>query len=303
MDTAAMGFTLMHEHVIVRWPPRHLDYAHEFNSDEVLAHAVARLRSAYEAGVRTMVDMTPPDLGRHATMLREASAQSGMRLIVATGFYWQVPMGFRYRPTAEIRDFLIREIQDGIGLTGVRAGVIKCASEREVDRMNERVLRASAQAQAATGVPIGTHSSPLHGTGLDQARILVDAGADPAQIVIGHCDDSPDLDYLIAILETGCSLGFDRFGITAPNTVEDRLDLIAGLIERGDGDRIVLSHDAAAYIETVTDELRARMPDWRYEYIPTAVLPMMRARGITEHAVKQMVEVNPQRIFSGRASA
>lgn len=299
LDTTRMGFTLTHEHVIVRWPPMHLEYAHDFDRQAVLTIAVSRLRSAYEAGVRTLVDMTPPDLGRHAEMLREASEQSGIHVVVATGFYWQIPMGFRYRPTADIRDFMVREIDDGIGLTGIRAGVIKCASEHEVDRMNERVLRASAQAQATTGVPIGTHSSPLHRTGLDQARILVDAGANPHQVIIGHCDDASDLEYLEAIIETGCSVGFDRFGITTPNTTEDRIRLIAGLIDRGHVHRIVLSHDASAYIETVTDELRDRMPDWRYEYIPTAVLPLMRERGITDAEIDQMVRTNPQRIFSG----
>ena len=300
IETDDLGFTLMHEHVAVSSPAMRMQYPDWFDRESELEHAVARLVEAREAGVRTIVDLTPIDLGRDAAYIREAAERSGMQIIVATGFYYQNPFPGTSGPSRpeDLRDLMIRDITEGIGDTGVRANVIKCATEPEMHEVNERVLRASAQAARATGVPICTHTLPANRTGLDQARVFKEEGVDLGRVVIGHSDDAEDIEYLDEIIQTGAYCGMDRIGLQAPRTSEQRADMIAALVERGYADRITLSHDSCAFIGGIPTALKEqRMPTWRLTHIIEDVLPMLRERGVSDDDIEQMTVRTPRRIF------
>jgi phosphotriesterase-related protein len=300
IETDDLGFTLMHEHVAVASPVMRLQYPGWFDREAELEHAVAKLVEAREAGVRTIVDLTPIDLGRDAAYIRDAAERSGMQIIVATGFYYQNPFPGGSGPgrQEDLRDLLVRDISDGIGDTGVRANVIKCATEPEMHEVNERILRAAAQAARATGVPICTHTYPANRTGLDQARVFEDEGVDLGRVVIGHSDDAEDIEYLDEIIQSGAYCGMDRIGLQRPRTSEQRADMIAALVERGYADRITLSHDSCAFIGGIPRALREeRLPEWRLTHIIEDVLPMLRERGVSDDDIEQMTIRNPRRIF------
>jgi phosphotriesterase-related protein len=128
IDTADLGFTLMHEHVRVGWPPMYQQYPEMFDREHELGRAVERLKIARDAGVRTIVDLTPIDLGRDVTLIAEAAHRSGMQIIAATGIYYTpYPFHFMMRPDDEISDLFIRDVNEGVSTTGVRAGAIKCS--------------------------------------------------------------------------------------------------------------------------------------------------------------------------------
>ncbi len=298
IDSDELGFTLMHEHVYVSWTPMLHEYPERFDRDAILEGAVARLREAREAGVRTIVDLTPIGLGRDPRLIREAAERSGVQIIAATGLYYQTPFYFVIRPGEAMTELMVRDITEGISDSGVRAGVIKCATEPEMDRMNERVLRASAAAHRQTGVPICTHTYPANRTGLDQQRVFKEEGVDLGRTVIGHCDDSDDISYLEQIIENGSYCGMDRIGLQQPRTTEQRVEMIAALVEKGYADRITLSHDAAGWFDFGPPELvPERMPEWRWTHIPNDVIPMLRERGVSDADIEQMTVGNPRRIF------
>ncbi|MCE7927513.1 MAG: phosphotriesterase-related protein [Dehalococcoidia bacterium] len=298
LDTANMGFTLMHEHVLVLWPPMYQQYPELFDRASQMENAVARLTKAREAGVRTMVDLTPIDLGRDPAFIAEASRRSGMQIIVATGLYYQVPFYFHHRPDQEMVDLFVRDITTGIGRSGVRANVIKCATEPEMHPMNERVLRASAKAHRATGVPICTHTYAAGRTGLDQIRVFKEEGVDLSRVVIGHSDDSDDLSYLEQIVQSGATCGMDRIGLPAPRTSEQRADMISALIEKGHADRITVSHDASCHIDMIPPGIADTvLPRWNYTHIPLDVIPMLRERGVSEADIRKLTVDNPRRLF------
>ncbi len=95
----------------------------------------------------------------------------------------------------------VRDITDGIADTGVKAGILKCATDEPgVTPGVERVLRAVAQAHRATGVPISTHTHARTRRGLEQQRIFAEEGVDLSRVVIGHSGDTTDLDYLEAVM-------------------------------------------------------------------------------------------------------
>jgi len=298
IDTANMGFTLMHEHVRVGWGPMFQQYPELFDRETDLARAVERLKGAREAGVRTVVDLTPIDLGRDAGLIAEAARRSGMQIIVATGVYTQIPYHFQMRPDEEMTAHFVRDITVGISTTGVRAGVIKCATEPTMHPANEKALRCSARAARATGVPICTHTYPENKTGLDQQRVFKEEGVDLGRTVIGHSDDSDDMGYLEQIIANGSYCGMDRIGIQRPRTSEQRADMIARLVEKGYADRITLSHDSCCNFHWAAPGLLDQVaPTWRMTHISQDVIPMLRERGVSDAAIDQMTVGNPRRIF------
>ena len=298
IDTANLGFTLMHEHIRVGWGPMFQQYPELFSREKELSRAVERLKAAREAGVQTVVDLTPIDLGRDVTLIAEAARQSGMQIIAPTGVYYAIPFHFAYRDPAELTALLIKDITEGVSTTGIRAGVIKCATEEEMHAQNERALRASAAAHRQTGVPICTHSHPSTRTGLDQQRVFKEEGCDLGRIVIGHSDDSDDLSYLEQIIQNGSYCGMDRMGLQQPRTSEQRADMVATLVEQGYADRITLSHDSCCNFYWAQPELLDQVaPTWKMTHIPPDIVPMLRERGVSDEAIHQMTVLNPRRIF------
>lgn len=301
IDTDDLGFTLMHEHVRVGWPPMYQQYPEMFDREHELERAVTRLAAAREAGVRTVVDLTPIDLGRDATLIAEASRRSGMQIIVATGIYYtEHPFHFLMREDREMEDLFVRDISEGISTTGIRAGVIKCATEPMMHAMNERVLRNAARAARRTGVPICTHTYPANRTGLDQQRVFKEEGLDLARTVIGHSDDSDDIGYLEQIIQNGSYCGMDRIGIQRPRTSEQRADMVAALVQKGYASRITLSHDSCCNFHWAPEGLiDERAPTWRLTHIALDVIPMLKERGVSDADIHQMTVLNPRRIFGG----
>jgi phosphotriesterase-related protein len=193
----------------------------------------------------------------------------------------------------------VRDITQGIADTGIKAGVIKCATDEPgVTSDVERVLRAAAQAHRATGVPITTHTHAATRRGLEQQKIFRDEGVDLSRVVIGHCGDTDDIDYLEEVMAAGSFIGMDRFGIDSILPTDKRVSVVAELCRRGHADQMVLSHDAMCYIDWIPGEVPpGEMPNWHYLHISRDVLPALRENGVTEDQIDQMLVHNPRRYF------
>lgn len=303
-----LGHTLMHEHVFVLNTEIETNYPWEWQEEERVRDAVEKLESAYDAGVRTIVDLTVIGLGRDVHRVRKVAEQVRVNIVPATGLYTydDVPMYFKFRGPGLLIDgpdrlveFMVRDLTDGIADTGIRAGIIKCATDAQgVTPGVERVLRAAAQAHKVTGAPISTHTHALTERGLEQLRIFEEEGVDWSKVVIGHSGDTTDLDYLRRLLDYGVTLGMDRFGLDLMLDFESRVDTVAALVSEGFADQIVLSHDASAYTQNFDIGAKARlMPNWHYEHVHRDVLPALQERGVTPDQIEQMLTRNPARIL------
>jgi len=229
--------------------------------------------------------------------------------VAATGLYTfdVIPHYFHNRPIGTgtnggdpMVDMFVRDITEGIADTGVRAGVIKCATDRPgVTPDVERVLRASARAHRETGCPITTHTHARSERGLEQQAIFAEEGVDLTQVVIGHSGDTDDFDYLQKLIDNGSYLGMDRFGIDGFLTTEQRVDVIARLCERGYADRMVLSHDASCYLDWYPgEEPFPALTNWHYLHISNDVIPALLAAGVTQTQVDTMLIDNPRRFLT-----
>ena len=316
VDSAALGRTYMHEHVFVLTADVQQNYPEEWGDEEArITDAAAKLGALAAQGVRTIVDPTVIGLGRYLPrIVRVAERVPELNIVVATGCYTydSVPFFFHHRGPAlnaalgmdvpdPMVDLFVGDIVDGITGTGVRAGMLKCAIDAEgMTPGVERVMRAVAGAHRQTGTPITVHTHPTTRTGLEVKRVLCDEeGVDPRVVVLGHSGDSTDADHLTELAEAGFVLGMDRFGITQGMTFEDRCDIVVELCRRGLASQMVLSQDAACYIDWIDPNVLAFMPDWHYLHIHDDVLPYLRAHGVTEDQVEAMLIDTPRRVFEG----
>ncbi|WP_406268044.1 phosphotriesterase-related protein [Nocardia sp. NBC_00881] len=316
IDTAGLGVTLMHEHIFVLTGDIQQNYPAEWGSeDERIADAVRRLRGAYDAGVRTIVDLTVVGLGRYIPRIQRIAQQISVNLVVATGVYTydDVPFYFHYRGPAlnammgaqvpdPMVDMFIGDIRHGIAGTGVKAGMLKCAIDQQgLTSGVERVMRAIAKAHLETGVPITVHTHPDSRTGLDVKRVMCDEeGVDPGRIVLGHSGDSTDCDHLSELADAGFILGMDRFGIHLETTFEARADTLIEMVRRGYTDRMVLSQDANCYIDWVEPAAMAALPQWHYTHIFDDVFPYVLERGVSKEQIGTMLIDVPRAFFEGR---
>jgi len=304
-----LGPTLMHEHIFVLNRELEANYPGRWDQAERVADAVAKLRAAAESGIRTIVDLTVLGLGRDVPLVQEVAAQVDLHVVVATGLYSfdDVPMFFKFRGPGLLIDgpelmteFFVRDLTKGVADTGVKAAIIKCATDKAgVTPGVDRILRAVSRAHLETGAPITTHTDAGTRRGLDQLAIFREEGVDLTRVVIGHCGDTTDTDYLRELMDAGCTIGMDRFGMELLLPFAQRIDTVARLCAQGYADRMVLSHDASCFTHNFDPEVKQRvMPDWVYTHLQQDVVPALRAAGISAEQIDQMLIHNPSRVLS-----
>jgi phosphotriesterase-related protein len=309
LDAGELGPTLIHEHVFVRNPELELNLPDaEWDPASAVEAAIRGLTELHELGVRTVVDLTVPGLGRDVRLVAEVAERAPVNLLAATGWYTPnvLPTYFAFhgpgRPLGgpePLIDLFIRDITEGIGGTTVRAGILKVMTD--VEGMTPdvtRVMTAAAVAHQETGVPITTHSHPLSRNGLLQQAFLTERGVSADRIVIGHSGDSEDVAYLRELMDNGSTIGMDRFGMEHVLPDERRVGTVVALLELGYADRMVLSHDAAFYSHVTPPSWRAASaPRWRMDTISRSILPMLREAGATPETIDQMLVHNPRRLL------
>jgi phosphotriesterase-related protein len=309
-----LGVTLVHEHIVYGQPGWYGDTVAPLDRPAVVAEAVEVMGKLKSHGLSTYVDATPNDTGRDPALYREIAEASGMQIICSTGYYPEFDGAtgyFKFRamvgnPPEEIYELLMTEITEGIGDTGVRAGVIKIgSSEGEITDYERMFFTAAARVQRETGVPIITHTE-LGTMGPQQAELLIAEGADPKRIMIGHMSDNDDIAYQRATLDQGVAVAFDRMGLEVnpdcPND-ERRIACLIELIGAGYGDRLMLSHDSIIRflgrpIE-VPPEVASLIANWEPTHLFRNVIPALREGGITDDQIRTITERNPTRLFGG----
>ena len=310
VDPGELGWTLTHEHLFVLSPELDRDHPHpEWEPEEAVEVAVGGLEELWGLGVRTVVDLTVPGLGRDVDLVARVAERVRVNLVAATGWYTDdvLPPFFRTHGPGRLvggpeplTEMFLRDIREGIGGSGVRAGMLKVVTDAPgLTPDVQRVLAAAAEAHAATGVPVTTHSNAGLRNGLDQLDFLADRGVDPAHLVIGHSGDSDDLDYLRQLMDAGATIGVDRFGMA--HVVDDGacVRTVLALLAQGYADRIVLSHDAAFFSRvTPPSWRREHAPHWRHDHLTRRIVPELLERGADQKDIDLMMIDNAQRLLT-----
>ncbi|MEX2031257.1 MAG: hypothetical protein WEA81_00165, partial [Dehalococcoidia bacterium] len=111
VDSGALGWALSHEHLtsgmggVERIPGL-------YDEDEVFRRCMDALKRAYDAGIRTIIDCTPLDLGRQPALFERLAEASPIHIVGATGVYRWVPLTY-YTWTADtLAEQLLRDNQE-----------------------------------------------------------------------------------------------------------------------------------------------------------------------------------------------
>ena len=306
----ALGRTLIHEHVLIGFPGWNLDaLAPRFVRAEAMARAVDQMQELRDLGVGTFVDPCPMDLGRDVEFLAELAQKSRMQIVCTTGAYFEaegITHTFRHLPVEDITAIYIKEITEGVGDTGIRAGAVKIATgAHRISEYEEKLVRAGARAARETGVPLISHTQEAT-CGHEQIDLVTGEGVSPDRLVVGHSDGIDDPDYHRSLAERGAFVGFDRFGITLIQPDEVRVKNVLKLADAGYTRNILLSHDSISCWQgrpvpfaNRQEDVLAMLPDWRPTSILTKIVPQLRAGGLTEADVATILVDNPRRFFAG----
>jgi phosphotriesterase-related protein len=305
-----LGPTLLHEHIFVGHPELDLNFPDpEWDEPALIDAAVDGLERLWALGIRSVVDLTVLGLGRDAGRVAKVAARTRVRLLASTGYYTaDVLPGYFHthgpgllieRPDPLVEIF-VRDIETGIADTGVRAAMLKVVTDRQgMTEDVRRVMIAAAEAHLHTGVPITTHTHAPSRNGRDQLAFLREGGVAPERLIIGHCGDSEDLDYLRELMDAGATIGMDRFGMEHVLPDEARVETVLQLLRLGYAEKMVLSHDAAFYSRVTPPTWRTRhAPSWHMENISRHVVPSLLAGGATHDDIHQMLVLNPARLLA-----
>ncbi|MGA5896061.1 phosphotriesterase family protein [Streptomyces venetus] len=259
-----------------------------------VAAARAELAAFREQGGQAVVQWTPYGLGRRAADLPPLSRESGVHVVAATGLHQAVHYdedtlaGLRGR----LAEVFVSELTTGIGVSGVRAGLIKVAGGfHGLDAHARWTMTAAAEAHHATGASIVVHLEL--GTGaLDVLDLLCgESGVPPHRVVLGHLNRSPDLVVHRQAAESGCYLAFDGPSRTNHATDWRMPDAVRALAEAGFGDRLLLGAD------TTTAAARSVDGGPGMPYLLRRVRPRL-VHAVGEDLVGRILTENPGRAFA-----
>lgn len=263
--------------------------------------AVEEILQFKKAGGKTLVEVTPKDMGRDARGLQRIAHATGLNIIMGCGYYFTGAAHLADRKAEQIAEELIKEIREGVGDTGIRPGVIgEIGTGSPISEADMKVLRAVAYAHLQTGLPIIIHVDPTGREGLRILDILEDEGVKPRHIVMGHMDCLMDLDYNKEIAERGAYVAYDNFGSeqyymysSMYNPVlprdTDRVRGVVELIKLGYLSQILLSLDICTKLGLT------KYGGWGYAHLSSEIEWLLSLSGLSKDEIQIMRVQNPMR--------
>ncbi len=303
-----LGRTLVHEHVLAGYPGWFMDTRlPPFRRAEAIARVVDSFQLLHAYGVRTVIDPCPADLGRDVEFVAEVSQRSGITLICTTGVYTEafgIPYTFRHLETSAIEEIYIREIEDGIGSTGIKAGLIKIATgDGVVTEYERRMLTAATRAARATGVRLISHTENCS-CGHDQIDLVTGEGLAANRLLVGHCDGRDDHPYQASLAARGAYVGFDRFGLEVFNSDETRMRNLKQMIDAGYRDRMMVSQDKVnCWLGNIPgvgspEDIAKIVPNWTMTHLFERIFPRLLEMGVAQADIDSILMENPRRFFA-----
>ena len=302
LDTKDLGFTLMHEHVMIQGLVAQ-NYPELFE-EGFMDRIINGITEAKKEGVDTIVDATTFDLGRDVSVLADIARRTNVNIIACTGWWMNLPEYIVGTSPDLYADLFVREIDEGIADTGIKAGILKSAADiGGVTETGEIMLRAVARAHRRTLVPIMLHSYALGQIARQQLAILKDEGVDLNRIAVDHVNDTGDMEYLTWLLDQGCYLGMDRYpGLNMSSRV--RTETLKSLIDAGWIDRLLPSHDCSLatpetfYPPDVKESIEKENPHG-YLYMKKVVFYQLKEMGVPQALLDTLCVNGPRKFFEG----
>lgn len=268
---------------------------------------VEELKKYKEAGGNLLVDVTTADFGRDVHKLREVSEKSGVPIVAGCGWYIDASVAEDIKTLSkdELRNYLLKDLFEGIDGTDIKAGVIgEVGSSGEMTEFEMKSLAAAAEAQREAKCGMHIHACLWNREGLNALKHAIKCGAVADKICVDHVDVLLDEEYIMGILDLGAYVEFDDFGkefyVDRKNrnlllgsfaTDVQRVIFIKKLIEKGFTKQILISNDICLKSMTHT------YGGWGYDHVITNIIPMFEDFGISQSDINLLMTENPRRFL------
>jgi phosphotriesterase-related protein len=258
------------------------------------------------AGGGTLVDVTTVGLDPDPEGLVLVSRQTGVHIVAGTGFYIEssLPSWVAETPIEQLAAYMRRELEEGIGGTSVRAGLIgELGVADPPSEAEDRVLRAAALVQRETNCAVSLHPYWGRDAALASTSYAMAAGINPARTTISHLDNRfrGDIAAYREVARRGFFLDLDCWGRdlyypqykTQLPSDHERMNAVLSLLDAGLEDRLLLAQDLCYTHELVT------YGGYGYAHVMRTIQPRMADAGISERSVERMLRENPRRWLAG----
>jgi 5-phospho-D-xylono-1,4-lactonase len=282
-----LGVTDAHDHLFLSSPALPDQDFHD--TEKAIAEVTG-------AGLNTIVEVTPIDLGRDPAGMRAVSQRTGVHVIAATGYHRDAhyPRGHWVYDASvdELAGRILADLQQGMDSDPARAGVIKAgASYQHISPAEQRRLIAAAAGSKETGVAILVHTE-IGTCGHEIVDLLTREGLEPGRIILAHLDRNPDAELHREIADRGVWLEYDTPGRIKYRPDSQLIDLIEAMANVGHADSIMLGLDLGQ-----RDYYRAYGGGPGLRYLMETFAPRLRRR-VGERVMQAILVNNPARAFA-----
>ena len=288
-----LGMILPHEHVFVDLrTPDQPGYAQAL-AEDVVALMGPQIAAIKAQGITALVECTTGGVGRRADIDLVVSRATDFPIVVPTGNYREpwIPDWVRDASVDELERWMVRELEEGMDDTGVRAAWIKIsAGDDGITALEERILRAAARAGKATNAVIGSHTIKSRVV-MDQLDIIEAEGYRAERFISIHTQAEPDFEMHRAVAARGAWIEYDHLGRDPDDEV---VALILRALEAGLGSQLLLSHDLGWYDPAQPGGGVPRP----YTAMVERILPMLRSAGVDDGTITLLTETNPFEAFA-----
>ncbi|MBL7700341.1 MAG: hypothetical protein JNK79_19405 [Chitinophagaceae bacterium] len=312
LDPSKMGVTLMHEHLLFFNGAAPDDPGFQPIPDELrnesVDFVVKNLNDAARVGINTIVDVGPY---RTIDLYEQIAKKTPVKIIVSTGFYRESkrpPWAVNMTDQNKMVDYMLKEIQHGIGETSIKAGIIKVAQQKSpMSEWEKKAFTAAAIVQKRTDCHIVTHT----GNAVEQYDLLTDSGADPKRIFFSHTDvgRKGQVGALIKLLKGGSYLEVDTFGQSFYTAESLLVSFIRSVCDAGYAHRIFISIDSnwhwvngeKKFEGSEAPHLDPTAQNRTFSYMITDAVPMLLKNGFSLKEIQMFLVDNPRNFFSNRS--
>jgi phosphotriesterase-related protein len=267
-----------------------------FDDEDLAARELGLFR---DAGGSTIVEVTPPDIGRDLAGLARIARRTGLHIVAGCGYYLEETHSPAVAESTveELAEQLVAELTADAAMGDIPCGVLgEIGLSSPMTAAERRVLRAVAIAQRHTGAPVSVHTQAPGAQGVVALDVLAECGVDPARVAICHVDTDIDPAYQTAIAERGAYVEYDLFGwgdVATPDYLvhsdRERAAGVALLLEAGYGAQVLLSQDVVTRIQLVA------YGGGGYAHLVRDLPPLFSALGVDGPTLRGLMVDNPAR--------
>jgi phosphotriesterase-related protein len=308
-----LGVVLIHESLLSVVPGA--EYAPEIHMDksEIFEVLKRKLTDFRRHGGKTIVDRSGMFHGRDVKLYETLSKTTGVHIVASTGLgpepmlsgYFMTPQKNPPTPWSaeQFANLFAKEVTEGIVVprierSGLAGLVTSIASQSGITEKETNLFRGSAQAALTTGVPV---SVQYGADAINDLEILLGEGIEANRVIIGGLDrlDAIERKEAFAVARFGTMVALDHVGWATNEGYandEQRVQLIVDLFNEGLGDHVLISTNAVGVAKGHAAK------DISYDYLLSTFVPMLRKADLTDEQVRILLEDNPQRVLTVKAS-